>query len=90
MVHSASLIVLFCFTLAAVHGKVTLLFTETSPGTYFKSLEDSHGRLNANDLTATAASLLSIGALSAVDADVSSKVRLVKMNAYVFWLMPLP
>ena len=56
------------------NGKVSLLFSENSPGTYFKTTEQSHGHLTKDDLTATAAALLNVGALSHVDADTASKV----------------
>ena len=56
------------------NGKVCVLFSENLPGTYFKTTEQSHGHLTKDDLTATAASLLNVGAFSHIGADTASKV----------------
>lgn len=60
--------------IASTNGKVSVIFSENSPGTYFKTTEQSHGHLTKDDLTATAASLLNVGALSHVDTETADKV----------------
>lgn len=60
--------------IALSEGKTSVLFSENTPGTYLKTIEQSHGLLTKDDLTATAASLLNVGALSHVDADTANKV----------------
>ena len=56
---------------------MTVHFSETSPGTYFKDTQTSHGTFTRDDLTTAATSLLNIGALTAVDASTSQKVLLL-------------
>lgn len=68
----SSLFILLLLT--AVSGKVNVLFTETTPGTYFKNAENSHGTLDESDLTAIATSLLSINAIRHVGTESSVKV----------------
>ena len=60
--------------ISLTNGKVLVEFSENSPGTYFRTTEHSHGHLTKDDLTAVAASLLNVGALSYVDSDTANKV----------------
>ena len=60
-----------------VHSEVTVSFVDNSAGSFFKdgTAAQTEG-LSREDLTATISSLLSIGALSKIDAATSEKVSL--------------
>ena len=55
--------------------KVSISFSESTPGTYLKDTQPSHAVLTKDDLITSATSLLNIAALSDVSAETSDKVR---------------
>lgn len=69
----------FCIllSLSLSEGKVSVYFSESSPGAYLKSTQQSHGALSKDDLITASTSLLNVGALAHVDGATSTKVKLL-------------
>lgn len=68
-----------CLFLAIIpaEGKVSVFLGESLPEIYLKPAEQSHGHLSKADLITSATSLLSVGAISHVNAETSAKVQLL-------------